>query len=119
MGKLLDRIMELKMPTVSIYIKNEDYSKYLGIENKSEFIHKALNTQKPLNTDGSVYLKDGLVHSKPITPIPGSRDISQDFIEGNPLKTPKVVSVKRKGKSVPFSQKNDIVEFDTGGHKVT
>lgn len=31
------------MPTISIYVKNEDYSKYLSIEKKSEWLHEALN----------------------------------------------------------------------------
>lgn len=31
------------MPTVSLYIKDEDYAKYQAIEKKSEFIHNALN----------------------------------------------------------------------------
>ena len=31
------------MPTISIYIRAEDYSRYLDIENKGEFIHNALN----------------------------------------------------------------------------
>lgn len=31
------------MPTVSIYISNEDYDKFRAIEKKSEFIHNALN----------------------------------------------------------------------------
>lgn len=31
------------MPTVSIYVSNEDYDKFRAIEKKSEFIHNALN----------------------------------------------------------------------------
>ena len=30
------------MPTVSVYIKNEDYVKWLAVENKSEFMHTAI-----------------------------------------------------------------------------
>ena len=31
------------MPTVSIYIKNEDWEAWRGLEKPSEFIHNALN----------------------------------------------------------------------------
>lgn len=33
------------MPSVPVYIRKEDFNKWLAIENKSEFIHNALNNK--------------------------------------------------------------------------
>lgn len=52
------------MPTVSIYIRKDDYSKYLSIYNPSEFIHNALNQEWEFDTKEPMVLKDVLV--KPI-----------------------------------------------------
>lgn len=37
------------MPTISLYIKNEDYAAWLAIENRSEWIHLALS-ENSVNT---------------------------------------------------------------------
>lgn len=34
------------MPKVTIWIKNEDYDKWLAIKNRPEWLHSMLSTQK-------------------------------------------------------------------------
>ena len=63
------------MPSVPIYIRNEDYSKWLSIENKAEWLHNALNKLELIDLPMAYNLNTKKLQGKPIknilTTIPG------------------------------------------------
>lgn len=81
------------MPTVSVYIKNEDWEKWSALEKPSEFIHNALNPEL-----------DSMIGSTQahIEKYGGVPDISK----GKPIKTPEqfdslVQHLKTEGGTLP------------------
>jgi hypothetical protein len=49
------------VPQVTVYIREEDIEKWKTIQRKSEFIHKALNTSKPIPQTEGVLRSDSRV----------------------------------------------------------
>lgn len=56
------------MPTVSVYIKNEDWDAWRALDKPSEFIHNALNGTKVTKIDGGPSASYSPVTIKETTP---------------------------------------------------
>lgn len=65
------------MPNRTIYIRNEDLDKWQALDNKSEFVHKALNFPGEVRVHGFANVPNGTkLKDIPITIQPISKSFS-------------------------------------------
>lgn len=97
------------MPTVSIYIKNEDFAKWLEIDNKSEFMHHAL-----INDKGAIPSDSSDVQSKGSASMPVVRSLAEvmeaEEDEENEDPFPKTWMIDRATGHVVDTEAQDYVE---------